>query len=84
MKKTSLLILALSSVACSRAVFLFLDDPEGPNLLTVFVLAAVLLAPSFALYSLQSPSAESRRVVLAICLQLALAGCLAFFFGGVY
>lgn len=41
-KKTSLIILAIVSLLCSRAVFFFLNDPEGPNLLIVTVLAAVI------------------------------------------
>jgi hypothetical protein len=40
--KKTLVILAVASFICSRAVFFFIDDPEGPNLLIVFVLAAVI------------------------------------------
>ncbi len=34
-KKTSLLILGTTSVVCSRVMFSFFNDPEGPNLLVV-------------------------------------------------
>ncbi|HEX4799454.1 MAG TPA: hypothetical protein VFV22_02890 [Candidatus Paceibacterota bacterium] len=36
------LILAVVSLACSRATFMLIDDPEGPNLLIVVVLAGVI------------------------------------------
>lgn len=40
MKKYSLqIILAIVSMISSRLVFLFINDPEGPNLLIVTVLA---------------------------------------------
>lgn len=52
LKKTSLLILGLTSLALSRGMFWFFDDPEGPNLLVVIVTAGTifslsLLLPSF-------------------------------------
>jgi hypothetical protein len=40
--KKTLVILAVASFICSRAVFFFIDDPEGPNLLIVFVLAGII------------------------------------------
>jgi hypothetical protein len=46
-KKTSLLILGITSIICSRTMFVFFDDPEGPNLLIVFVAALVLYQPLF-------------------------------------
>ena len=53
-KKTSLLILGIVSVVCSRIVFMLIDDPEGPNLLIVLGLAAVIFAISVAVYALSS------------------------------
>lgn len=35
----------------SRIAFLFVNDPEGPNLLIVTALAAVIFAVSLAVYA---------------------------------
>lgn len=39
-----LALLGVVSVVCSRTVFFFIDDPEGPNLLVVGVLAALIFS----------------------------------------
>lgn len=39
-----LVILGLVSLLFSRLVFVFINDPEGPNLLIVIVLALVIYA----------------------------------------
>jgi len=49
-KKTSLILLAVTALVCSRMLFFFFDDPEGPNLLTVFVLALVIFLLSAVVY----------------------------------
>lgn len=49
-KKTSLLILAVTSVVFSRMMFVFFNDPEGPNLLVVGVAAAVVYGLSVGMY----------------------------------
>lgn len=49
-KKIMLFILAIVAMVCSRAVFMFVNDPEGPNLLIVTVLAAVIFFIFFAVY----------------------------------
>jgi hypothetical protein len=41
-KKAALIILGVVSLVCSRIMFLFFNDPEGPNLLVV-VGAAVII-----------------------------------------
>jgi len=51
-KKTALLILGIASVVCSRAVFFFINDPEGPNLLVVMVLAVLIFFISLGVYFL--------------------------------
>ena len=51
-KKASLFLLAIASLVCSRAVFLFINDPEGPNLLIVIVLAAMIFLVVLGLYAL--------------------------------
>lgn len=74
-KAGSLLALAATAVVCSRAVFVFIDDPEGPNLVVVIGLAAAIYFPSLAAYL----SAAAHRITslkgfpLAIGVQLAAA-----------
>lgn len=41
-KKTTLIILGVISLLCSRGLFFFVNDPEGPNLLIVTVLAVII------------------------------------------
>jgi lipopolysaccharide export LptBFGC system permease protein LptF len=41
------LILFLTALVCSRTMFVSFDDPEGPNLLVIFVGAAVIFAASW-------------------------------------
>lgn len=38
--RTTLIMLAVSSLFISRALFTLINDPEGPNVLIVVVLAA--------------------------------------------
>ena len=71
-KKISLLILAITSLMFSRAMFLFFNDPEGPNLLIVSVLAAVIYAVSLAAYFLNSSATGPKRFLLAVCVQILL------------
>jgi hypothetical protein len=49
-KNSSLLILAITAVVCSRTMFAFFHDPEGPNLLVVTGMAAVIYLISLAVY----------------------------------
>lgn len=69
-KKISLLILAITSLVCSRTTFVFIDDPEGPNLLIVVVLAAVLYGLSFSVSQLAFQSTELKKLILAIFTQI--------------
>ncbi|MBX4206405.1 hypothetical protein KW784_01300 [Candidatus Parcubacteria bacterium] len=78
-KKTGLLILGITSLVCSRAFFAFLNDPEGPNLLIVVVLAAVVYLLSVAAYSFGPVSTGFKRLMLAIFVQILLVSGLSFF-----
>lgn len=60
-KNTQILILGITSIICSRVMFAFFDDPEGPNLLVVIVAAMVLYSLSIVVYSF---SFEKRNIVL--------------------
>ena len=51
-RNISLILLAIASLGLSRIVFLFINDPEGPNLLIVAVLAAIIFAVTLALYAI--------------------------------
>jgi hypothetical protein len=50
-KNISLLVLGIASLGLSRLVFLFMSDLEGPNLLVVMVLAAIIFVVSLAAYA---------------------------------
>lgn len=49
-KNRTWIILGIASLLCSRIVFSFINDPEGPNLLVVFALALVFFCIFLALY----------------------------------
>lgn len=49
-KKIPLLILGATSLVCSRAMFFFFNDPEGPNLLIVTVMAFIIYSFSMMIY----------------------------------
>ncbi len=50
-KNISLLVLGVASLAVSRISFMFVNDSEGPNLLIVVVLAAIIFAVSLGIYA---------------------------------
>lgn len=50
LKKPLFILLSITSILCSRIMFVFIDDPEGPNLLVVFVLALIIYFTSLAFY----------------------------------
>lgn len=80
-KKTSLTILGITSLVCSRAMFLFFNDPEGPNLLVVVVGAIVIYFLSLAIYML-SPLPVSlkglNRLLLMVVIQIIIAAGIYF------
>jgi len=49
-KRSSLLILVITAVVCSRIMFAFFNDPEGPNLLVVVGMASIIYLVSSAAY----------------------------------
>ena len=71
-KKTVLLILALTSILFSRAMFVFFDDPEGPNVLIVMIMSGFVYALSLAAYLSAASLAAEKRLLLAIFLQAAI------------
>jgi hypothetical protein len=51
-KKTALILMGIASIASSRIIFLFNNDPEGPNLIVVMGLAAIIFFVSLSVYLL--------------------------------
>jgi hypothetical protein len=72
-KKTSLLILAITAIACSSVMFLFFNDPEGPNLLVVTGAAAIVYLLSLAVYLYYS-----KKLLLVIFIQILIVTGLYF------
>lgn len=79
-KRTQLLILGATSVVCSRIMFWFFDDPEGPNLLVVFVMALIIYLLSLSVHSrFASAGAGSRRLLLTLVAQIVITSVFYFF-----
>lgn len=70
-KKISLIILAITSLMCSRAMFMFFNDPEGPNLLIVVVTAAIVYLLSLAFYV----RTGFKKLAATILLQILIVVC---------
>jgi hypothetical protein len=72
MNKASLLILGISSLFCSRAMFYFFNDPEGPNLVVVIGMAVIVYLPSLAAYSFVPSVTGLKRLLVAIAVQVMI------------
>lgn len=77
--KIPLVILAVTALLCSRALFFFFNDAEGPNLLIVLVLAVVMYLLSLLVYRF-IPMDGLKRLSAAVALQV-LAVVLLYFLG---
>jgi hypothetical protein len=71
-KRASLLLLVVTALVCSRALFFFFHDPEGPNLLIVTVLALILYGTSFLAWRFIPSTTASKKLLFAICTQLLM------------
>ena len=71
-KRTSLLLLVVTALVFSRALFFFFNDPEGPNLLIVTVLALILYSASFIAWRFIPARTASRKLLFGICMQLLI------------
>ncbi len=76
-QKFSLLILGATSLAYSRIMFFFFNDPEGPNLLVVLGMAMVIYFVSWSTYFLLS-LANPKKLLLVMLIQAGIAT--AFYF----
>ena len=54
-KKTSLIILGIIALISSRIIFTCVNDPEGPNLLIVLMLTAIIYSVLVGVYVLVNP-----------------------------
>jgi hypothetical protein len=72
-KKTSVfLLLVITAFVLSRALFFFLHDPEGPNLLIVTVLALIIYSASFIAWKFIPATSASKKLLFAICTQILI------------
>lgn len=78
-EKASLIILGITALLSSRTMFAFFDDPEGPNVLIVTVLAGILYLLSVPVYLFLRLSTDQKRLLSAIIIQLILVVGLYFF-----
>ncbi|WCT11706.1 hypothetical protein [Mucilaginibacter jinjuensis] len=70
-KKTSLVLLGATAILCSRTLFFFFNDPEGPNLVVVIGLAIAIYLLSLAAYTfLLSKFQGIKRLAVAVCVQI--------------
>ena len=73
-KKTSLLILGITAIACSRVMFWFFNDSEGPNLLIVTVMALIIYFLSLFTVRLfdRSKDVNLKKLLLIILIQILI------------
>jgi hypothetical protein len=70
-KKISLVILGATAILCSRILFFFFNDTEGPNLLIVGGLAMVIYFLSFAAYVFISSKKNGlEKISVIVCMQI--------------
>lgn len=77
-KKTSLVILGITALACSRLMFLFFNDPEGPNVPVVVGMAVIIYSLSLVVSLFNHSTAGLKKILLAISIQIMIT--LVFYF----
>ena len=75
-KKASSLLLVITAFVCSRTLFFLFNDPEGPNLLIVTVLALLLYGASVIAWRFIPATNTSKKLLFAICTQLLIVTAL--------
>lgn len=71
-RKASLLLLSITALASSRTLFALFNDPEGPNLLIVTGLGAILYFASLAVYARDSSVTDLKKFFFALSIQILL------------
>lgn len=81
-RKAARFILAVTAIVCARMIFVFFDDPEGPNLLIVMGMAAIIYVLSLAAYVGYSSAARTKSGTLLIpaLIQILIAVAVAAYF----
>ena len=74
----SLTILAITSLICSRVMFLFFNDPEGPNLLVVVGMAFIIFIPSLFVLLFSSVSSYTKKLLFSIFVEIVVTICIYF------
>ena len=79
-KKASLILFGITALALSRTLLALFDDPEGPNLLVVTVLAIIVYLLSLTVF-LFNPFKDSglKRFLLVILIQIVIVTGLYFY-----
>lgn len=79
-KKIPLLILGVTAMLSSRTMFVSFDDPEGPNLLIISVLALIVyfLTLSLTVYLFKLPITRLKGLLVTIFLQVLTVTVLFF------
>ncbi len=66
-------MLGITSIVLSRIMFALFDDTEGPNLLIVMVMAAIVYALSSLAAHVFIPSITGKKKILSIiCIQVVI------------
>ncbi len=71
-KKTQLIILGATALVCSRIMFALFNDPEGPNLLIVVVVAAIVYGLSLGVSSFFPPVTGHKKLLLTVATQIII------------
>lgn len=72
-KTISFLLLGSTSFICSKVFFSLLDDPEGPNLFIVAVLAGVMFTLSLLGYTSHVSASSFKRLLFGMVIQMITA-----------
>jgi hypothetical protein len=59
---------------------MFFDDPEGPNLLVIYGLAAILFCVSLLAYVFSFQVSTAKKFLLALFVQIIMIIGISFFF----
>lgn len=70
-KNNSLVVLGATAILCSRILFFFFNDTEGPNLLIVGGLAMGIYFLSLAAYGyVPSKMKGFKKILVIVCIQI--------------
>ena len=79
-KKTLFFNLGLTALVCSRVMFSFSNDPEGPNLLIVAVTAMIIYAVSGVVYKFYPSNKEDNLMKLFVLILVQILVTTGFYF----